>query len=191
MKGSTALLIIILVALSGSMYMSYTNYQQLQLLRQENATLWVKLDSVQQIVNKKPVKQKAAPASSQSTGSPFLDFLIQMGEESEKEAAAARAKQKVTLSSKYRLEDRYVSYGGVVDPEILGNEGGEIVLDILVDYSGDVKSAKLQSATGITNEEVIEACKKAALKTNFNYNSDMGIKEKQAGTIIYTFTAKK
>ena len=191
MKGNTALLIIILVALCGSMYMSYTNFQQIQLLRQENTTLWVKLDSVQQIVNKKPVKQKAAPAAIQSTGSPFLDFLIQMGEESEKEAAAARAKQKVTLSSKYRLEDRYVSYGGVVDPEILGNEAGEIVLDILVDYSGDVKSAKLKSATGITNEEVIEACKKAALKTSFNYNSDMGIKEKQAGTIIYTFTAKK
>jgi len=191
MKGNTALLIIILVALCGSMYMSYTNFQQIQLLRQENTTLWVKLDSVQQIVNKKPVKQKAAPAATQSTGSPFLDFLIQMGEESEKEAAAARAKQKVTLSSKYRLEDRYVSYGGVVDPEILGNEAGEIVLDILVDYSGDVKSAKLKSATGITNEEVIEACKKAALKTSFNYNSDMGIKEKQAGTIIYTFTAKK
>ena len=191
MKGNTALLIIILVALCGSMYMSYTNFQQIQLLRQENPTLWVKLDSVQQIVNKKPVKQKAAPAATQSTGSPFLDFLIQMGEESEKEAAAARAKQKVTLSSKYRLEDRYVSYGGVVDPEILGNEAGEIVLDILVDYSGDVKSAKLKSATGITNEEVIEACKKAALKTSFNYNSDMGIKEKQAGTIIYTFTAKK
>lgn len=191
MKGNTALLIIILVALCGSMYMSYTNFQQIQLLRQENTTLWVKLDSVQQIVNKKPVKQKAAPAATQSTGSPFLDFLIQMGEESEKEAVAARAKQKVTLSSKYRLEDRYVSYGGVVDPEILGNEAGEIVLDILVDYSGDVKSAKLKSATGITNEEVIEACKKAALKTSFNYNSDMGIKEKQAGTIIYTFTAKK
>ena len=191
MKGNTALLIIILVALCGSMYMSYTNFQQIQLLRQENTTLWVKLDSVQQIVNKKPVKQKAAPAATQSTGSPFLDFLIQMGEESEKEAAAARAKQKVTLSSKYRLEDRYVSYGGVVDPEILGNEAGEIVLDILVDYSGDVKSSKLKSATGITNEEVIEACKKAALKTSFNYNSDMGIKEKQAGTIIYTFTAKK
>ena len=62
MKGTNALLIIILVALCGSMYMSYTNYQQMQVLRQENATLWVKLDSVQQIVNKKPVQQKAAPA---------------------------------------------------------------------------------------------------------------------------------
>ena len=76
MKGNTALLIIILVALGGSIFLSYTNFQQIQLLRQENTALWVKLDSVQQIVNKKPVKQKAAPAATQTTGSPFLDFLI-------------------------------------------------------------------------------------------------------------------
>ena len=190
MKGNTALLLIIMFALGASLYMSYSNLQQVHMLRQENSMLWEKLDSVQQIVNKKPVKQKAAPAATQSTGSPFLDFLIQMGEESEREAAKERAKQKVTLSSKYRLEDRYVGYGGVVDPEILGNEAGEVVLDIYVDYSGDVKSAKLKSATGITNEDVIEACKKAALKTSFNSNLDMDMGEKQAGTITYTFTAK-
>lgn len=34
----------------------------MQLLRQENTTLWVKLDSVQHIVNKKPIRQKAASA---------------------------------------------------------------------------------------------------------------------------------
>ena len=187
MKGNTALLIIILLALGGSLYLSYTNFQQIQLLRQENTTLWVKLDSVQQIVNKKPVKQKAAPAT-QSTGSPFLDLLIQRGEESEREAAAARAKQKVTVSSKYRLEDRYVSYK-VNEPDYIGTQAGEVVLDILVDYSGDVKSAKLKSVTGITDEEVIESCKKAALQTNFNSNYDQ--RDKQSGTITYTFTAKK
>ena len=89
MKGNTVLLIIILLAVGGSLYLSYSNMQQIQLLRQENSTLWVKHDSVQQIVNKKPVKQKAAPAP-QSTGSTFLDLLIQMGEESAKEAAAER-----------------------------------------------------------------------------------------------------
>jgi hypothetical protein len=190
MKGNTALLIIILVALGGSLYMSYSNLQQAHLLRQENSMLWEKLDSVQQIVNKKPVKQKAAPAATHSTGSPFLDLLIQMGEESEREAAAARAKQKVTLSSKYRLEDRYVEYGGVEDPDLLGTQAGEIVLDISVNHMGEVKSAKLNSASGITNEEVIEACKKAALKTKFNYDSDKR-GTNQTGTITYIFTAKK
>ena len=191
MKGNTALLIIILVALGASLYLSYSNLQQVNLLRQENAVLWEKLDSVQQIVNKKPVKQKAAPATTQSTGSPFLDFLIQVGEESEREAAAARAKQKVTVSSKYRLEDRYVEYGGIENPDYIGVQAGEVVLNIYVDRYGKVKSAKLQSATGITDEEVIEACKKAALQTDFSSNTELGYEEKQSGTITYIFTAKK
>lgn len=188
MKGNTVLSVIILLVLGGSMYLSYMNIKQVQLLRQENTALWVKLDSVQQIVNKKPVKQKAAPAT-QSAGRTFMDLLFQIGEESAKEAAAERARQKVTLSSKYRLEDRYVTYGGIVDPAILGDEAGEVVLDIYVDSSGEVKSAKLRTSRGITNEEVIEACKKAALKTGFNSNYD--IREKQQGTITYIFTAKK
>lgn len=191
MKGNTVLLIIILVALGGSLYMSYSNLQQVHLLRQENSMLWEKLDSVQQIVNKKPVKQKAAPAASQSTGSPFLDLLIQMGEESAKEAAAERAKQKVTVSSKYRLEDRYVEYGGIENPDYIGAQPGEVVLNIFVDRYGKVKSAKLQSANGITDEDVIEACKKAALQTDFSSNTELDYDEKQTGTITYTFTAKK
>ena len=189
MKGNTALLVLILIALCGTLFLSYTNFQQLQLLRQENTNLWIKLDSVQRISIKKPVAQKAAPAAKKSTGSAFLDFLIELDEESQREAAAARAKQKVVVSTKYRLEDRYVSYK-VQEPELIGDQPGEIILNILVDYSGDVKSAKLQSVTGITNEEVIEACKKAALKTGFNYDSDKGYSDKQSGTITYTFTSK-
>ena len=189
MKGNTALLVLILIALCGTLFLSYTNFQQLQLLRQENTNLWIKLDSVQRISSKKPVAQKAAPAAKKSTGSALLDFLIELDEESQREAAAARAKQKVVVSTKYRLEDRYVSYK-VQEPELIGDQPGEIILNILVDYSGDVKSAKLQSATGITNEEVIEACKKAALKTGFNYDSDKGYSDKQSGTITYTFTSK-
>ena len=189
MKGNTALLVLILIALCGTLFLSYTNFQQLQLLRQENTNLWIKLDSVQRISSKKPVAQKAAPAAKKSTGSAFLDFLIELDEESQREAAAARAKQKVVVSTKYRLEDRYVSYK-VLEPELIGDQPGEIILNILVDYSGDVKSAKLQSVTGITNEEVIEACKKAALKTGFNYDSDKGYSDKQSGTITYTFTSK-
>lgn len=189
MKGNTALLVLILIALCGTLFLSYTNFQQLQLLRQENTNLWIKLDSVQRISSKKPVAQKAAPAAKKSTGSAFLDFLIELDEESQREAAAARAKQKVVVSTKYRLEDRYVSYK-VQEPELIGDQPGEIILNILVDYSGDVKSAKLQSVTGITNEEVIEACKKAALKTGFNYDSDKGYSDKQSGTITYTFTSK-
>ena len=188
MKGNTVLLVIIAILLSAILYLSYTNFQQIQGLRQENTNLWEKIDSVQQICSKKPVKQSSARvAKPATTGSVFLDYLIQLGEEERREKERIRAKEKINVTSKYRLEDRYV-LSEVREPELKGTEVGEVVLNILVDSSGDVKSAKLQSATGITNEEVIEACKKAALKTNFNSNYDH--RENKTGTITYTFSAK-
>lgn len=187
MKGNTVLLVLIAILLCGTLFLSYTNFQQIQVLRQENTNLWVKIDSVQQICNKKPVKQSTARTAKSTTGSALLDYIIQVSEEEQRKAERARAREKIKVTTKYRLEDRYVSYG-IREPELKGSEVGEVVLNILVDYSGDVKSAKLQSVTGITNEEVIEACKKAALKTSFNYNSDH--RENKTGTITYTFSAR-
>jgi len=40
----------------------------------------------------------------------------------------------------------------------------------------------------ITDEEVLEACRKAALKTNFNYDSDR--RDMQQGSITFTITKK-
>ena len=81
------------------------------------------------------------------------------------------------------MEDRY-SYG-VDDPQELGSAEGIVKLDITISPLGQVKSAKLNTASTITDEEVIEACKKAALKTDFNLNSDAP--KLQQGTITYTF----
>ena len=77
------------------------------------------------------------------------------------------------------------------NPDYIGTQAGEVILNIYVDRYGKVKSAKLQSVTGITDEEVIEACKKAALQTDFSSNTDLDYDSKQAGIITYTFTAKK
>ena len=188
MKGNTVLLVLITILLCGTLFLSYTNFHEIQVLRQENTNLWEKIDSVQQICSKKPVKQSTAPAAKPATtGSAFLDFLIQMGEEEQREAERARAKEEIKITSKYRLEDRYVSYQ-VHEPELKGTEVGEVVLNISVGTLGDVKSVKVQSVSGITNEEVIEACKKAALKTRFNYNSDHRVNK--SGTITYTFSVK-
>lgn len=194
MKGNTLLLAAIAALLCGSLYLSYMNFQQMQQLRQENTDMLMKIDSLQQVFAKAPQVQPAAPAPApapavkqKTTGSAFLDFLLELGEETEKEIAAEKAKQKVVVTTKYRLEDRYVTYK-VHEPEIISNQAGEVVLNILVDKYGSVKSAKLKSATGITDEEVIEACKKAALQTNFNSNYDHS--DNRPGTITYIFTAK-
>ncbi len=194
MKGNTLLLAAIAALLCGSLYLSYMNFQQMQQLRQENTDMLMKIDSLQQVFAKAPQVQPAAPAPApapavkqKTTGSAFLDFLLELDEETEKEIAAEKAKQKVVVTTKYRLEDRYVTYK-VEEPDLIGNQAGEVVLNILVNKSGSVRSAKLKSATGITDEEVIEACKKAALQTDFNSNYDHS--DNRPGTITYIFTAK-
>lgn len=147
----------------------------------------------------KPVaaKQETKSAAAQPDEKPaptgvvsFINELV--GDAQEEYRAAKKANEnapkkavvpRLKVKSSYRMEDRY-SYG-VDDPQKLGNAEGIVKLDITIDIYGQVKSAKLNSASTITDEEVIEACKKAALKTDFNLNLDAP--KLQQGTITYTF----
>lgn len=147
----------------------------------------------------KPVtaKQETKSAAAQPDEKPaptgvvsFINELV--GDAQEEYRAAKKANQnapkkavvpRLKVKSSYRMEDRY-SYG-VYDPEELGNAEGIVKLDITISTIGQVNSAKLNSASTITDEEVIEACKKAALKTDFNLNLDAP--KLHQGTITYTF----
>lgn len=152
--------------------------------------------------DKSEKKSIAKPAASKSSASKpdekpaptgvvsFINELV--GDAQEEYRAAKKANQnapkkavvpRLKVKSSYRMEDRY-SYG-VYDPQELGNAEGIVKLDIKISTLGKVKSAKLNSASTIIDEEVIEACKKAALRTDFNYNSDAP--NLQQGTITYTF----
>lgn len=148
----------------------------------------------------KPVaaKQETKSAAAQPDEKPaptgvvsFINELV--GDAQEEYRAAKKANEnapkkavvtRLKVKSSYRMEDRYVGYK-VYEPQELGNAEGIVKLDITIDFSGDVKSAKLNSASTITDEEVIEACKKAALQTDFNLNLDAP--KLQQGTITYTF----
>ncbi len=147
----------------------------------------------------KPVtaKQETKTAAAQPDEKPaptgvvsFINELV--GDAQEEYRAAKKANEnapkkavvpRLKVKSSYRMEDRY-SYG-VDNPQELGNAEGIVKLDITIDIYGQVKSAKLNSASTITDEEVIEACKKAALQTDFNLNLDAP--KLQQGTITYTF----
>ena len=94
----------------------------------------------------------------------------------------------IEVTSSYRIEDRYVSYGGIVAPDYLGEEEGQAVVNISVSKSGDVKKTSINNASTISDPEVLEAARKAALKTSFNYNYDAP--NLQSGTITYTFKRK-
>lgn len=183
-------------------YFTFKNYDDVKELRDENAFLRDAIDSllcqpakssIKEGIGKPEKKSAAAKPDEKPAPTGVVSFINELvGDAQEEYRAAKKANEnapkkavapRLKVKSSYRMEDRY-SYG-VYDPEELGNAEGIVKLDITINYSGDVKSAKLNSSSTITDEDVIEACKKAALKTNFNYNSDAP--KLQQGTITYTF----
>lgn len=145
------------------------------------------------VAAKQETKSAAANPDEKPAPTGVVSFINELvGDAQEEYRAAKKANEnapkkavipRLKVKSSYRMEDRY-SYG-VDNPQELGNAEGIVKLDITIDIYGQVKSAKLNSASTITDEEVIEACKKAALKTMFNLNSDAP--KLQQGTITYTF----
>lgn len=145
------------------------------------------------VTAKQETKSSAAQPDEKPAPTGVVSFINELvGDAQEEYRAAKKANEnapkkavvpRLKVKSSYRMEDRY-SYG-VDDPQELGSAEGIVKLDITIDIYGQVKSAKLNSASTITDEEVIEACKKAALKTMFNLNSDAP--RLQQGTITYTF----
>ena len=183
-------------------YFTFKNYDDVKELRNENAFLRDTIDSllcqpatasIKEGVGKPEEKSAAAQPDEKPAPTGVVSFINELvGDAQEEYRAAKKANQnapkkavvpRLKVKSSYRMEDRY-SYG-VDDPQELGNAEGIVKLDITIDIYGQVKSAKLNSASTITDEEVIEACKKAALKTMFNLNSDAP--KLQQGTITYTF----
>ena len=94
----------------------------------------------------------------------------------------------IEVTATYRIEDRYVAYGGINMPENVGDQEGQVVVNISVSQLGDVKKTSINKASTITDPEVLEAARKAALKTDFNYNSDAP--SLQSGIITYTYSKK-
>lgn len=145
------------------------------------------------VTAKQETKSAAAKPDEKPALTGVVSFINELVDDAQEEYRAAKKANenapkkavvpRLKVKSSYRMEDRY-SYG-VYDPQELGNAEGIVKLDITIDIYGQVKSAKLNSASTITDEEVIEACKKAALKTMFNLNSDAP--KLQQGTITYTF----
>lgn len=187
-------------------YFTFKNYDDVKELRNENAFLRDTIDSllcqpatasIKEDIGRPEEKSERNVAAAKPDEKPaptgvvsFINELV--GDAQEEYRAAKKANEnapkkavvpRLKVKSSYRMEDRY-SYG-VDDPQELGNAEGIVKLDITIDIYGQVKSAKLNSASTITDEEVIEACKKAALKTMFNLNSDAP--RLQQGTITYTF----
>ena len=184
-------------------YFTFKNYDDIKELRDENAFLRDTIDSllcqpatasINEGIGRPEEKSAAAKPDEKPAPTGVVSFINELVDDAQEEyRAAKKANQnapkkavvpRLKVKSSYRMEDRYVGYK-VYEPQELGNAEGIVKLDITISTSGQVKSAKLNSASTITDEEVIEACKKAALQTDFNSNYDAP--KLQQGTITYTF----
>lgn len=194
MKGTTLLQALTLIICAGLLYNGYKAEKEFEMLHMENQMLWEKIDSLQN----SPVPATTATSSNSTRTAPAKNSASSLIDEifsdiqkeyqdSKKESARRTASVKIAVESSYRIEDRYVSYK-VDEPDIMPSEPGVVVVDVTVDRLGNVKKTQVNSATTITEENVIDACRKAALKTDFNYISSAP--ENQPGTITYTFKKK-
>ena len=94
---------------------------------------------------------------------------------------------RVSVTAKVKVEDRYVS-GKTPIPSVTNGPTGVVVIGVTMNRVGIVSKATVNTGTTITDEEILDACKEAALKTSFGYNPEAP--DHSIGTITYTFTAK-
>lgn len=92
--------------------------------------------------------------------------------------------RRVTVSAKVKVENRYVQRETYLPPVTKGPVG-IVVINVSVDMVGIVGSVSVNRASTISDEEIIDMCKEAALRTRFAYNPE--VREKSTGTITYTF----
>ena len=189
MDANKILLIIVILLCGATGYYSYKTSLEVKELKAQAQVTEQKVDSLMLATAKIAKSTKTVNANKQPKT--FWELRFSEIEADEKAAAAEKkakvAKAKVTVSSSYRLEDRYV-IGEVEMPEHLGSQGGQITVNIFVNQSGTVKKTSIADGATITDPEVIESARKAALKTDFNSNYDAP--DMVEGTITYTFKKK-
>ena len=188
MDTTKALLVITILICGATGYYAYKTSEDVKHLKEQAQVTEQKLDSLMlataKIATSTSTAKKAATQKQPQPKSFWEELFSALEEDNNKgQKAKANSGPKMTVSSSYRIEDRYVPYK-VHLPDYLGDQEGKVVVNITVDYSGDVKKTSVGSETTISDEDVIEASRKAALQTKFNYNSDVRTQE---GTITYTF----
>ena len=183
---STKVLLIIAILLCGATgFYSYKTSQEVKELKAQAQVTSQKMDSLMLATAKIAKSTKTVTGKQQPKS--FWEALFSEIEADEKAAAAEQKAKKVTISTSYRLEDRYV-IGKVELPEHMGSQGGQITVNISVNQYGTVKKTNVAEGATITDPEVVESVRRAALQTDFNSNHDAP--ELQDGSITYVFKKK-
>lgn len=102
-------------------------------------------------------------------------------------SSGSKPSGRVSVTAKVKVDDRYVS-GKTPIPSVTNGPTGVVVIGVTMNRVGIVSKATVNSGTSITDEEILDACKEAALKTSFGYNPEAP--DHSVGTITYTFTTR-
>lgn len=86
----------------------------------------------------------------------------------------------------YYLENRH--HVQLPKPIYLSQGGGKVIVDIVVNQSGKVMSAQARKNSAITDENILEYARIAAIRTVFN--ESQSAPKQQKGSIHYTFVAQ-
>ena len=102
-------------------------------------------------------------------------------------SSGSKPSGRVSVTAKVKVEDRDVS-GKTPMPSVTNGPTGVVVIGVTMNRVGIVSKATVNSGTTISDEDVLDACNEAALKTRFGFNPDAP--NHSVGTITYTFTAR-
>ena len=187
---TTKILLIVAILLCGATgYFAFQTSQEVKELKAQAQVTEQKVDSLMRATAKiaKSTKTISGKKQPQTFWEALFSELEEEQKQSQAQAKAKAAKERVTVSTSYRLEDRYV-IGKVELPDYLGAQGGTITVNVTVNRYGTVKKTSVADGSTITDPEVIESARRAALQTDFNSNYDAP--ELVEGTITYTFKKK-
>ena len=154
--------------------------KQVSALSRSVANLESKVNSLERSVDRLSSNRQQAASSSNTQQKPAASSAAASA------PSSSPSSGRVSVTSKVKVEDRYVEKSTL--PQVTSGPEGTVVISITIDPGGNVSRAKVGTGTTIQDEDILDKCKEAALKTKFNIN--VYVSSNHPGTITYTFTAK-
>lgn len=171
------LTLIAIVILGFCAYRTETSRKDVKELSEQVCALNARVDSVM-------ARNRAIASPQKSTATTTKAAATQTpASTSTKNATSDR----ISITTKAKVENRYLPNGAVL-PRISHGPTGTVVINVTMNFLGKVNAVSVNSKSTIMDEEIIDACKEAALRTGFSSNTDAP--SKQTGTITYTFQPK-
>ena len=163
----------------GSVPSTNVSSKQVSALSRSVANLESKVNGLEKSLERLTTSRQQA-ASTNTQTKPVVNSA------SETAPTQSRPSGRVSVTSKVKVEDRYVEKSTL--PQVSSGPEGTVVINVTIDPGGNVTRAKVGTGTTIQDEDVLDKCKEAALKTRFNIN--VYVSSNHPGTITYTFTSK-